>query len=103
MIKKMKGIKKEVHDLLMQFPPFRDDDRRLVAGFYYRRFGGREVLGSMSAMDFLKVFASKSQPSPDDITRVRRKLQEQFPELRGEKYNERHHLESEVRQDIHQL
>lgn len=99
----MKNIKEKVKKLLIEYPPYRDDDQRLIATYYYRDLGGKRVIDNMTAFEFLQVFAKGKIPSPDNITRVRRRLQEQHPELRGEKYNKRHSIEEDVRKDIHEL
>lgn len=100
MINKMKNIKPIVKDLLERYPEFRDNDCKLVAGFYYKNYGGKESFERKTAMEFLIDFSKGNFPFPDHITRVRRKLQEQFPELRGSKYEERHKTEFETRKEI---
>lgn len=99
----MKSIKEDVRELLMTYPQYRDDDSKLISAFYYLKYGGKEAFESATAFEFLKDFANGRFPFPDSITRVRRKLQEQEPLLRGEKYKERHHLEDDVRKNIHEL
>jgi len=103
MVEKMKSIKADVRKLLTIYPQYRDDDSKLISAFYYLKYGGREAFENATAFDFLKDFANGRFPFPDTITRVRRKLQEQEPLLRGEKYKERHHLETDVRNNIHEL
>lgn len=102
-VSKMKSIKNDVRELLMRYPDCRDNDSKLIAIFYYKVYGGKEVFAKTNAETFLKDFANKKLPFPDTITRVRRKLQEQNVELRGEKYKERHGYENETRKDIHKL
>jgi hypothetical protein len=51
-------------------------------------------------MDFLQLYAKNQIPQADVITRARRKVQEENPELRGELYNERHQLKEEVKNNI---
>lgn len=102
-VKKMKGIKNDVRELLIKYPDYRDSDSRLVAAYYYKKYGGRETFDNLTAMEFLKHFAEGRFPLPDYITRVRRKLQEQEPSLRGDTWRERHHLEEETRVNISDL
>ena len=99
-VKQMRKIKDDVRELLVKYPEYRDDDSRLVSAFYYTKYGGREAFEGITAFQFLRDFAEKRFPLPDNITRVRRKLQEQEPSLRGDKWAERHKLESETRDDI---
>ena len=102
-VDKMKKIKQDIKNLLIQDKRYRDDDALLVCRFYYNKCGGEEAFKTMSAINLLNLLAKKSLPFPDSITRVRRKLQEQEPELRGEKWEERHSLEEETSKDIHNL
>ena len=103
MIKRMKNMKGEVRQLLKDNDSCRDSDAKLVATFYYKKFGGKEVFEKKTAFDFLKVLAEGKIPFPDYITRVRRKLQETEPELRGASYKKRHKLSDEVTTNIHKL
>ena len=57
----------------------------------------------MSAIDFLQIMVNGNLPSPDTITRARRKIQEKHPELRGVNYVERQKLEKQVRENINKL
>lgn len=102
-VDKMKNIKQEIRSLLLQDKKYRDDDALLVCRFYYNKCGGEEVFKTMSAIGLLNLLAAKNLPFPDSITRVRRKLQEQEPELRGDKWAERHALEQETSLEIHNL
>ena len=102
-VEKMKNIKQEIKNLLLQDKRYRDDDSLLVCRYYYNKCGGEEVFKTMSAINLLNLLASKSLPFPDTITRVRRKLQEQFPELRGDKWAERHMLDEQTALAIHNL
>ena len=54
-------------------------------------------------MQFLTDFANGKFPFPDTITRVRRRLQEKEPELRGENYKKRHQHDDDVKKSIHKL
>lgn len=102
-VKRMKGIKDDVRELLEKYPEYRDNDNRLVSAYYYVKYGGKEVFDNISAFQFLKDFAEGRFPLPDYITRVRRKLQEQNPNLRGDKWVERHKLEDDTRDEINYL
>jgi hypothetical protein len=101
-VKKMKSIKEQVRQILIDYPQYRDDDHKLTCAYYFIMYG-RESLESMTAMELLKQIADGRGPFPDTITRVRRKLQEQHPELRGERWNDRHGLAEETRLEIHEL
>lgn len=65
----------------------RDDDRYLIAIIWHYEI---LAVSDLSALDFIKSFASYDMIShPDTITRIRRKLQEEFPELRGTSFVQR--------------
>jgi hypothetical protein len=51
-------------------------------------------------MNFLKLMANGRLTSSDTITRVRRLVQEETPELRGKKYDERQAKQSQVKKDL---
>tara|TARA_R110000772_G_scaffold233800_2_gene345366 strand:- start:6020 stop:6289 length:270 start_codon:yes stop_codon:yes gene_type:complete len=86
--------------LLEAYPKLRDNDVRLVATYYYNNIAN---INQMSAIEFLEVMVNGNLPSPDTITRARRKIQEKHPELRGVKYEEKQRLEVEFRQNINKL
>lgn len=65
----------------------RDDDRYLIAMIWHFEVCS---VPNLSAADFIKSFGTRDMIShPDSITRIRRKLQEEFPELRGISFKER--------------
>lgn len=96
MIKVQDFVKKS----LETYPKLRDNDVRLVATYYYNNIPN---INEMSAIEFLEVMVNGNLPSPDTITRARRKIQEKHPELRGVKYEEKQKLEVEFRQNINKV
>jgi len=102
-LKKMKSIKDDVREIMKLSEDYKNNDSKLIAMYYYKKYGGKDVFETKSAMDFLKGFAKGQFPLPDSITRVRRKLQEQEPELRGDAYKKRHSNEADVRKNINKL
>ena len=84
----MKTAKNRVEYLLQRTPRLRDDDNKLIANYHFNEIGAENV-AKLNAMEFLKLYASGKLTSSESIRRVRAKLQEQKPELRGEKYNRR--------------
>lgn len=93
---KLQQTADKVSKLLISFPHLKDDDNRLIATFWYREFGIKDA----SAEAFLKQLAEGKLTSAETIRRSRQKLQEEFPALRGIKYNERHEAEIKVRDEI---
>lgn len=79
----------------------RDDDFKLVANIWWlklnsdlkHRFQGYE-LDCFKML--LELYVAGDLPNEQSIRRCRRKLQELNPELRGELYDKRHDLESDV-------
>ena len=84
-----------IEGLLISYPQLRDDDRRLVANVWHY-----EMKHDKSISDFLTAYANNQLSNSDNITRIRRKLQEEKPELRGSKWHERHDKEQQVITDL---
>ncbi len=95
-----KGVKLEewVKDQLSRKPEIRDDDRRLIANFYWWVSGSAD--SPLTLREFLSKFVSDKLPMPDSILRTRRRLQEMYPELRGEKYEERAGYRQQVESNV---
>lgn len=89
MLNKMHNVKEKVKKLLTERPELRDDDNRLIANIYLIESGGIDSLQKMSAFQFLGEFSKGKYTNFESIRRVRAKLQEDFPGLRGRKYNDR--------------
>lgn len=82
--------KQKVLSLLMNKPELRDSDNKLIARYWHNEMIGKGMNPSeMSAYEMLCLFAESKLTSPETIHRVRRKLQEEYKELRGKKYQER--------------
>ena len=100
MLKQILKVQEQVQILLETYPKLRDNDVRLVASYYYNNISN---INQISAIDFLQIMVNGNLPSPDTITRARRKIQEKHPELRGLNYVERQKLEKQVRENINKL
>ena len=99
LIYNMKILNGYVKQLLEQYPHLRDDDKKLIANVWHQetiRFG----ITDGSIKDFLGHFANGRFSHPESIMRSRRKYQELHPELRGEKYNQRHRETKTVQQEL---
>ena len=94
-------IKQTVIDLLTQYTDFKDNDQQLVAWFWKLEM---EAMGYPSSntptSNFLKLMAFGKLTSADSITRVRRLIQEESPELRGKNYAKRQANQSKVKKDL---
>lgn len=98
----MKTIKEKVRALLERFPEVRDSDSHLVATFYYYEIG-ETAIKVMTGYDVLKELASGNLTNAESIRRVRQKLQEKHPELRGKSYVRRQEDGEKTKQEIGDL
>jgi hypothetical protein len=103
-IKDLKGIKKLVYDKLISHAPSRDNDVRLEANIWAKQLKdiGKDIM-EMSAFEFIQMQISGNLTSSSSIRRARRKLNEQFPETRGNSYGNRKQEEELVTQQIHKV
>lgn len=96
-----KKIKEIVQDLLTKQDSLKDNDERLAANVLHHAL---KLLGkdpsTLSAYGLLQLYADNKLPTIDYITRVRRKLQESNPDLRGEAYAKRKHKAEKVKRNI---
>ena len=97
----LKNNKEKVQYLLKTFPKLRDNDSKLIANFWY--FQTKDNFENMSARDFLQMFAENELVNPETIRRLRQKLQELDPELRGENYKRRHESAKYIKNNIKKL
>lgn len=93
----MQKCKDKVAYLLKEYPECRDDDKKLLA--YYQWYA-LKLSDKISKEDFYKRTQFHKIESHESITRARRKWQEEVPELRGKKYNERHRESVDMRENI---
>ena len=93
--------KQLVIDLLGQYPTFRDSDEQLVAWIWKLELESKGFpTPNTPSQLFLKMLAEGQFTSSESITRMRRKVQEEFKELRGEKYAKRQANQSKVKKDL---
>ena len=82
----MKKILNKVVNLLTKHPSLRDSDERLIANIWHSHIKNVE---DVDAVTLLTRFAKGKLPSYESISRCRRKIQQEKPELRGKVYNMR--------------
>ena len=101
MIKQIKKLEPQIELMLRQHPSLRDDDNRLYVNLILQL---DEVLKNQETKVnyLLSNMAHGNYPAFESVTRARRKIQEKFEELRGDKYNKRKEKEQEVRQGINE-
>lgn len=98
-----KHVKERVERLLFHYLPARDSDRSLIATIWYKEYKdkGLATPEELKAVDrFLRVFAAGDITNPETIRRIRQKLQQDNPSLRGERYKERKDLEVKAKQEV---
>ena len=82
--------KNEIKKLLINDKRLRDSDSKLIARFWTNELEKKGMdTSKMSAYEFLCMFAQSKQHNVEGLTRMRRKVQEENKELRGERYYER--------------
>ena len=97
-------IKPRVRGLLTDYPHLRDNDRKLIATYW--KFEAKRMgikLSTISGMELLKVISDGNLTLSGSILRVRQKLQEDNPSLRGDSYTERKDAGETMRTRIHEL
>ena len=82
----MKNHYDKVKAILTKYPKTRDDDM-LMYSVYLFQYGG--VGADEKFFDVMPKARERGLPSYESVTRSRRKVQEQEPELRGKRYKER--------------
>ena len=98
----MKTAKERVEHLLTKTPRLRDDDNKLIATYHFNEIGPQNV-SKLSAMEFLHLYADGKLTSTESIRRIRAKIQEKNPALRGQKYNRRQNDGNDFRNNIGDL
>ena len=90
MIEKIKNLKIELKHLLTNNPDLRDSDPKLISTVWNKQLQDPNI----SAVELMLYLASGKLKSTESITRARRLIQEQNPELRGKTYGNRRALAS---------
>jgi len=86
--------------LLITHPELRDNDYQLIATIWEYESDNPTTI---TAAQFLMDFGNGKYTNPESIRRCRAKLQEEMPELRGEKYIERHRHQIDVIDQLKEL
>lgn len=85
----MKQVKDRVRLLLGAHPHLRDNDFKLYSTYIAYQIGGITKLKEISAYDLLADISNGKYVHFESVRRVRARIQEQTPELRGENYYKR--------------
>ena len=82
--------KEAVKNLLIQKPHLRDSDSKLIATYWFNELKKNNINPSeINGLEFMKMFADSKLTNIKTIERMRRKLQEEHPDLRGKLYKVR--------------
>lgn len=90
---------------LKERPNNRDNDGALIANIWQRQIMKIKQVPSaefISGFDVLQLIASNKISKAESIRRIRQKVQEEIPELRGKNYQKRQKHSVQVRQAINQ-
>tara|TARA_R110002020_G_scaffold374627_3_gene585906 strand:+ start:711 stop:1013 length:303 start_codon:yes stop_codon:yes gene_type:complete len=98
MIREIKRIKPLVKELLKEFPLTRDNDNLLILKVWAEQDNTLRMNKSFS--DFSVGMIAGKYMKFESVSRARRKVQEENPELRGKYYKERKELAEEIRLGI---
>ena len=96
----MKNMLDKVVNLLTDHPSLRDSDERLIANIWYNH---TKNVDEIDAITLLSRFAEGKLPSYQSISRCRRKIQEEKPDLRGKKWAKRHSKQQLVKDEIKEI
>lgn len=98
-----KPLKARVAHWLTVQPSNRDNDMALLANIWKEEFiamHGAATYAKAVLHGFLGIMANKKLSSPESVRRLRQKVQEEQPELRGSTYKVRQKHSNEVRMEI---
>ena len=82
--------KEKVKQLLLDKPHLRDSDPKLIATYWFNELKAKQIdPNNINGLEFMQMFANSKLTNIKTIERMRRKLQEEIPELRGKLYKVR--------------
>jgi hypothetical protein len=99
MLDKIISVKEAVYDLLTRYPRLRDNDRLLILNVWANQNPSISNAGYLFS-DFVEGYKKGIYADTESIRRVRAKIQEQHPELRGEHYGMKKVLDEITRDGI---
>ena len=94
--------KEVVKQLLIDKPHLRDSDNKLIATYWFNELKEKQIdPNKINGLEFMQMFANSKLTNIKTIERMRRKLQEECPELRGKLYIERKgNIQDQWRKDL---
>lgn len=108
MVKKITPVYDRVQCFLEAYPRYRDNDNMLVAKIWWDELFGNVAVKpencTMGLFEFLMRYKDNKITPADYITRARRKVQEEYPHLRGKTYKQRKSKEAEeTKEELREL
>lgn len=100
LLKEMSQVKDRVKALLEKHPHLRDSDNKLIATIWKIDLNKIGLGSETTANHFLLLYADKQLSNAETIRRVRQKLQEENPDLRGTVNEARQKEGEEVKKEI---
>ena len=99
--KQVRTLYDRVKTLLSKYPEMRDSDKFLVTNFWFFELRNKGInVEEKPISEFLALYQQGLVTNSDLITRARRKVQEENPDLRGESWEERHKEAKDTRNTI---
>lgn len=98
---KINNTRNAVKRMLSDHMALRDDDNALIANVWARELQQQGIeIKEMRAYEFLASLATGRLSSSESITRMRRRLQTEYPSLRGNTWDKRHKEQVTVQKDL---
>lgn len=90
-----------VHRLMVKHPELKDNDYKLVVAVWNKELLAQGIdIKDITGYEAFKCISAGKVSPIESITRCRRKLQEQYPQLRGQRWADRHDQETEVKKEL---
>jgi hypothetical protein len=101
LIREMSLVKDRVKALLVKHPHLRDSDNKLIANIWMSDLVKQNLNPNIiTAYDFLFYYSNNQFTNTETIRRVRQKIQEENPDLRGTVNEARQEQGKQVRREI---
>ena len=103
---KINTVKKKAAEIMTLKPETRDSDFYLMYWVWKDEFEALEItdielnFDKVNILNLLSLLKDRQLSHPSGIMRARRKLQEEFPKLRGKVWEARHSEESNVKEEL---
>tara|TARA_R110002020_G_scaffold258385_2_gene472190 strand:- start:5568 stop:5909 length:342 start_codon:yes stop_codon:yes gene_type:complete len=104
---KIATVKKKTAEIMTLKPETKDNDFYLMYWVWKDEFDALDWpeqalrdFGKMNVITLMSLLKEKKLSHPSGIMRARRKLQEEYPKLRGEIWKARHAEEEQVKREL---